>query len=132
MNENERKRTLFKMLPGTDKILELSKDDYSFENIPKTIIVNSIRYVVQNLRDTIQKDTQSIGEDDLSDSLVIKKVRDEVKSAMATNLTRLINATGVVVHTNLGRSLLSPDAIEQLSRGERGRQDKSGSHHILA
>ena len=114
MNENERKRTLFKMLPGTDKILELSKDDYSFENIPKTIIVNSIRYVVQNLRDSIQKDAQNVSEDDLSDSLVIKKVRDEVKSAMATNLTRLINATGVVVHTNLGRSLLSPDAIEHL------------------
>ena len=48
MNESERKQTLFRMLPGTDNILELLKRDPSLENIPKSVIVNSIRSVIQH------------------------------------------------------------------------------------
>jgi L-seryl-tRNA(Ser) seleniumtransferase len=33
---------------------------------------------------------------------------------MTSNLKRIVNATGVVVHTNLGRSILADDAVENL------------------
>ncbi|MFP4534003.1 MAG: L-seryl-tRNA(Sec) selenium transferase, partial [Desulfobacterales bacterium] len=45
---------------------------------------------------------------------ILRKVHAAVKSAMALNLNRMINATGVVVHTNLGRSLLSEAALAQM------------------
>jgi L-seryl-tRNA(Ser) seleniumtransferase len=114
MNEKERKSSLFRMLPGTDNILELLKDDPSLEDIPKSVITNSIRNITQKLRDSIKNDAERIGEKDLSNSVVIKKVKDELKRANTTNLNRLINASGVVVHTNLGRSLLTRDAVQHV------------------
>lgn len=114
MNEIDRKRSLFKLLPGTDSILELLKDDPTIENIPKSLIVNSIRNITRKLRDSIKNNEEKVCENDLLNSVVIEKVRAEIRKAMATNLKRLINASGVVVHTNLGRSLLTRDAVEHV------------------
>ncbi|MDM8516247.1 L-seryl-tRNA(Sec) selenium transferase, partial [Desulfobacterales bacterium HSG16] len=45
----------------------------------------------------------------------MEKVRACVDIAMAPNLKPVINATGVVVHTNLGRSVLADDAIQNMA-----------------
>jgi L-seryl-tRNA(Ser) seleniumtransferase len=43
-------------------------------------------------------------------------VKEAAAKAMTPNLKPLINATGVVVHTNLGRSLLPAEVIENLAQ----------------
>jgi L-seryl-tRNA(Ser) seleniumtransferase len=48
------------------------------------------------------------------------RLRDELRSARAPRLRRVLNATGVIVHTNLGRAPLAADAIEQVVEAARG------------
>lgn len=134
MDVTEMQQTFLRMLPGVDQILELVKTDPFFEKVPKSVRVRSIRSVVDNLRAVILDDRHDITEADLSNSAILEKIKKSVKKAMSPNLTRIVNATGVVVHTNLGRSLLAYDAIENLltiagrysnlefdlSKGERG------------
>ena len=103
------------MLPGVDHILELSKIQPFFENIPKTVMVNSIRATLENLRNDILRADKDIREENLTDSRVIDSVKVAVKRAMALNLKHLVNATGVVVHTNLGRSLLPAEVIQNIA-----------------
>jgi L-seryl-tRNA(Ser) seleniumtransferase len=45
----------------------------------------------------------------------MQRVKEAVRSAMQPKLRPIVNATGVVIHTNLGRSLLAQDAIENLA-----------------
>jgi len=45
----------------------------------------------------------------------MEKVKKRVENMMRPNLICTINATGVVIHTNLGRSLLSSDAVCNIS-----------------
>jgi L-seryl-tRNA(Ser) seleniumtransferase len=65
------------------------------------------------------------------------RIAEQVKSLLAPSLRRVINATGVILHTNLGRAPLSPAMISQLEEtatrysnleydiesGQRGKRD---------
>ena len=114
MDINKKQQTLLRMLPGIDHIIELAKSEPFFDNIPKSVLARSARYVVENLRTSILDDSPDITDKNLTDSLILENVKNSVQDAMKLKLRRTINATGVVVHTNLGRSLLADDAVENL------------------
>ena len=98
---------LLRMLPGIDSVLEFAKTEPFFGTIPKAILVRSIRTVIEDLRTAILGDGQDVTEESFADALVLEKVKNAAQQAMSPNLIRTVNATGVVVHTNLGRSLLA-------------------------
>jgi L-seryl-tRNA(Ser) seleniumtransferase len=114
MDITEKQQTLLRTLPGVDYILELSKADPFYNDIPKSVLVRSIRSVVENLRTIIMDGEQDITKIKLPDSIILERVKNRVNQAMTSNLKRVVNATGIVVHTNLGRSLLAQDALENL------------------
>ena len=101
-------------LPGVDHLLELTAEDVFFKDIPPAVVVNSIRNVIDNKRQGILNDDPSIDNDSLADPHLIDAVKHAAKNAMTPNLKNTINATGVVVHTNLGRSLLATEVVENL------------------
>lgn len=98
------------MLPGVDHVLGLCGALPFFKDIPKTVLVSSIRKILETLRIGILGADRDIAEESLSDAHITEAVMAAVIKATAPNLKPLVNATGVVVHTNLGRSLL-PDAV---------------------
>ena len=115
MKKNHNQQNLLLKLPGVDRILEIVKTKPFSENIPKSIMVRSIRVVIENLRSQILSKSQEMTEKSLSDTVILEKVKDNMQKAMSPNLIRVVNATGVVVHTNLGRSLLAADTLENLT-----------------
>ncbi len=115
MEINKKQQAWLRMLPGVDHILEIACADPFFETIPRSVLLHSVRLVLDRHRKTILDGINEIDEKSLSDSMILDKVKVGAKDAMTLNLLRTINATGVVVHTNLGRSLLAADAIANLS-----------------
>ncbi len=114
MELNEKQQALLRMLPGIDHILELSKAVPTFEKVPRSVLLQAARKVVEDLRTGILRSNQSPDEKDLTDIPVLDKTKAAVGKAMTLNLKSVINATGVVVHTNLGRSVLAEEAAENL------------------
>ena len=49
-----------------------------------------------------------------------KRLREELVAARAPSLRRVLNATGVIVHTNLGRAPLAEEALAQVVEAARG------------
>jgi L-seryl-tRNA(Ser) seleniumtransferase len=115
MEINEKRQAFLKMLPGVDRILEIARTKPRFEDIPKSVLVRCVRSVIEDLRMIILDDKMKIKEEDLSEATILEKVKAGAQNAMTPNLLRVINATGVVVHTNLGRSILAAEAVENLS-----------------
>ena len=111
---NPNRQTLLRQLPGVDSLMELCARAGLFKDIPSTVVVNAIRSVIDDRRQAILNGSPAVNESSLSDSRMMNAVNQAVRRAMAPNLRRTINATGVVVHTNLGRSLLAAEAVENL------------------
>ncbi len=111
---NSNQQALLRKLPGVDHLMELTAKDAFFNDIPTAVVVNSIRSVIDSRRDAILNDDQAINNNSLSDPHLIDAAKHAAKKAMTPNLRNTINATGVVVHTNLGRSLLAPEVVENL------------------
>ncbi|MGD8990381.1 MAG: L-seryl-tRNA(Sec) selenium transferase [Desulfobacterales bacterium] len=107
-------QALLRRLPGVDYLLDLVNRQVFAENIPHSVVVDSIRRVIDSRRKQILANNPAIGQESVSDAQMIKAVKQSVQQAMTPNLRRTINATGIVVHTNLGRSPLATQVIDHL------------------
>jgi L-seryl-tRNA(Ser) seleniumtransferase len=114
MELSELQKEHLRRLPGVDSILESAKADPFFDNIPRTLLIRAIRSVLETRRQKILQNVQEISEEYLSEQSIKASVKRFVEKTSALNLQRTINATGIVVHTNLGRSLLAEKAINNL------------------
>jgi L-seryl-tRNA(Ser) seleniumtransferase len=112
---DEHKQAQLRLLPGVDRILEYGTSGGNFDNIPKSVLIPAIRSTIENLRERILTSDQTLDEEWFSRRTLVKEINARAFRAMALRLKRTINATGVVVHTNLGRSLLSPVVLEHLA-----------------
>ena len=114
MRLNHRQKEILRQLPGVDAVLEIMKADPFFDDTPRSVLLRAIRSVLEERRQVIIVDDGQLLEKDLSDQAIITMVKRSVEQASALNLRRTINATGIVVHTNLGRSILAEAAIDNL------------------
>ena len=114
MNLNQQQKEALRNLPAVDHVLELSKSDPFFEEVPRSVLIRSIRSVLDNRRRQIIEQDPAHIDELLADAAVVTGVKDLVRQAQSLNLRATVNATGIVIHTNLGRSLLAESAIEHL------------------
>jgi L-seryl-tRNA(Ser) seleniumtransferase len=109
------KQDLLRQLPSVDEILKQPSIAEALERIPRKLVLESIRETVDARRRRILAD--QAGEEE-SFSLDVRWLASEaVRLAEKKNeftLRPVVNATGIVVHTNLGRSLLASEALDRL------------------
>lgn len=103
------KQELLKRIPKVDEVLKDQRLFVFFEDTPRELVVESVREAVDELRKNILDweggDPPAINMDDLIGDAV-KKVRGKKQKS----LRRVINGTGTILHTNLGRARMSEEA----------------------
>ncbi len=115
MKPSEHQQHLLRLPRGVDQLLDHTKTDSFLQSLPKGVTVKSIRDVLDTLRKRILTAEDDISDRCLSIPPILELIREAAALSLQLNLRPLINATGVVVHTNLGRSLLPPGVVENLS-----------------
>lgn len=98
---------VLRALPKTDEMLK--RDDLVTlgETVPRPVVVDAVREAIDCARAAVLSgDAVGVDQDSIADEAVrIASLR------MRPSLRPVINATGIVVHTNLGRSRLAEDAL---------------------
>ena len=146
------KESFLRQLPSVDELL---KEDIAIkwlENAPRALVLDALRMAIEEKRKEIIK-TSFVGagpsaSPDIgqpqgvapTSNEIVKMAGEILNTLTQLNLRPVINATGVIVHTNLGRSILSESAVKNIEavakgysnleydieKGERGKR----YHHI--
>ena len=109
------KVNLYSKLPKVDEILEDARIEELVSMVSREMVVETIREELDRIRTKINNEIC----DEKALNIAVEKLIDDivfnVNEKERNNLRRVINATGVVIHTNLGRSLLSRDSVEHIN-----------------
>ena len=139
-------------IPSVDELLLQPRLVALAEKAGRTVVTQAVRQVLADYRAHLKNELphHAVPIPETSgrapyESRVVSEIANEliaavvlkVESALAPSLRRVINASGVILHTNLGRAPLSRAALEQINatgatysnleydvaRGERGKRD---------
>jgi L-seryl-tRNA(Ser) seleniumtransferase len=114
--EPEDKQPYLRALPAVDELLRHSQIQSHLKIFSKELVVGSIRRIMEQKRQAILKsanlqEAASVG---IALEELLAAVEEEVTKTARPSLRRVINATGVVLHTNLGRAPLAPEVLQYI------------------
>ncbi|KMT21564.1 L-seryl-tRNA(Sec) selenium transferase [Clostridium cylindrosporum] len=109
------KKELLKSLPKIDVLLE-REEIKSIEGVPRSIILESLREGIDVYRNNILE--ERIKEYNTED--IFKYIMSLIQKKSSMHLKRVINATGTVLHTNLGRAVIAESAVNAVLNISRG------------
>jgi L-seryl-tRNA(Ser) seleniumtransferase len=124
-------------IPSVDELLGRPRLLALAEKAGRSLVTQSARTVLADLRARLKKPSADAGEASADSDQLEMRVVAQVEAQLAPSLVRVINATGVILHTNLGRSPLSAAAAARSSEiatrysnleyeiesGKRGQRD---------
>ena len=120
-------------LPSVDELLRSDEAVELIERYGRRLTTDALRHELEEARGRVRK-----GRPAPSESGLVDAARATLQDWASPHLRPVINATGVILHTNLGRAPLSPAAIRamkrvaeqysnlefDLKRGQRGHRDQ--------
>lgn len=126
------KQNLLSGLPSVDEVMKSKEGKAWLHKFPRVYVVRAIREIIQRQREAILESRF----EEASPADLLPEIERRIEKLSEFSLRTVINATGVVIHTNLGRSVLSDEILGQvtkiagsysnleynLEKGERGKR----------
>jgi len=111
---------ILRNLPSVDALLKDPSLEGSAAELGRQVVVNSIRQAIEEVREMIF--AEALAETD--EGVIRQKIIDDVKLRLKTiaqpHYRRVINATGIILHTALGRAVLPAQALHQIQNEMSG------------
>jgi L-seryl-tRNA(Ser) seleniumtransferase len=104
---NKAVQEIFSKLPGVDTILANESVQSLLQQHQRELVVYYVRDVLKELRQSVSEGNSAISMEN-----IINKIEIKISSIITKSLKPVINATGVIVHTNLGRAPFGKALLE--------------------
>ncbi len=129
-------RDLLRELPAIDRLIAYPQAVALVARFNRDYVVDHCRHILDELRDAIKQE-RTLEPGALDPASILGQVEQRIGSAAESAFQRVVNATGTVLHTNLGRAALAREAVDavcraashpvtleyDLIRGDRGRRE---------
>jgi L-seryl-tRNA(Ser) seleniumtransferase len=122
--QNESAAAVLRKLPTVNTLLKEPGLDNSAAELGRTVVVNSIRRAIEEVRELLMAQALAETDEDSIRRKIIADVRHRLKTITRPHYRRVINATGIILHTALGRAVLSAQALRQI-------QDELSGYSLL-
>ena len=128
---------IFRKLPSVNQLLESPQLKQMVETVNHSVVVDGVRSFLDDLRDQVSTESGEVSIPTPSE--IADKIANWIKTEEKPYLRPVINGTGIILHTGLGRAPLAKSAIESVQEisegyasvevdvrtGERGQRIKS-------
>lgn len=108
-------RPLLGQLPSVDALLQAPRAGELAREHGQGIVVRHARAVLEGMRRQLQAGTP-LPPDAFARERIDAELARRVQASLSSSLRRIVNLTGTVIHTNLGRALLPPPAVERVAQ----------------
>jgi L-seryl-tRNA(Ser) seleniumtransferase len=106
-------KEILKDLPSVEELLNNNSIRCFLADTPRVLVVEAIRDVLDQKRKNILSGQANV---DVGYAVILEEITNQIIARKCINMRRVINATGVVLHTGLGRGLIADKAKEALIR----------------
>jgi L-seryl-tRNA(Ser) seleniumtransferase len=134
----EQATNLLRELPSVDRLLKHPRCEALLARYNRDYLIQKCRDALDHARIEIRQGKSSAG-DAVKEETIASRVEAKIAAESQPGLVRVVNATGTILHTNLGRALLSQAAIDavlgvagcpvnleyDLAAGKRGRREET-------
>ena len=127
--------TLLREIPSVDRLLKHPRAEPLLARYNREYVTEQCRVGLEQIRGEIRRGHGT----DLSEAAILDRIERAIYIDSQPGHRRVVNATGTILHTNLGRALLSPAAVEamlavadhpinleyDLAAGKRGKREEA-------
>lgn len=99
-----------RQIPSIEEILQSEKLQDYISSLSRPLVTQISRKIVDQIRKELSK--KSFG---ISREIIITRVIEELEALSSSTLKPVINGTGVIIHTNLGRAPVSYEVLKHVS-----------------
>jgi L-seryl-tRNA(Ser) seleniumtransferase len=105
-----------KRIPSVDRILQQPDVQSLIKTYGRERVVACVRKTAERIRQKIKA-----GEDvSLTMGEIVEQIKTSLKETSVLKLGKVVNATGIILHTNLGRAVLHKSVLEEVLRHHQG------------
>lgn len=108
------KNMLYRSIPKVDVLLENQDIVTLIENHHRDVVVDIIREEIDKLRNFI-KENDDVNLIETKINNLIENIKISTEKVYSYNIKKVINGTGTILHTNLGRAIISKKHADYLS-----------------
>jgi L-seryl-tRNA(Ser) seleniumtransferase len=112
---SRRLTSAYRHLPAVDTLVQAVQRALNGERLPRDLLVDTVRRVIEDARRTITSGGVAPTVEQLTDSAIA-----HARAVVQPSLRPVINATGVIIQTNLGRAPLSEAALRAMREVSAG------------
>ncbi|MYF16986.1 MAG: L-seryl-tRNA(Sec) selenium transferase [Gemmatimonadetes bacterium] len=115
MNGDLKKNVDYSIIPSVDGVLNEQAIQTLSKHCGTSVLTDMIRQAIDRVRG-MMRDGESVGKSrEALIKWIVGDVQIQLADQLAPNLRRVVNATGVILHTNLGRAPLSDVAVKHIA-----------------
>lgn len=118
---SDRKQELLRALPSVTELLKDQAVTGWLQQQPQTLVTECLRRAVTGLRQQILDDASGkCGEQHITADAALSRASELLREATKLRVREVINATGIILHTGLGRAVFPGSVVDSMISGLKG------------
>jgi len=137
MSEVSSRQDYLRKIPAVEALLQEPALAALAQSVPRAVLVDAVRAAVARARERLMDPDADLPEPEALCRGIVTQAAEEASAKMRSQYAKAVNATGIILHTGLGRAVLPRAAVERIAEnlsgysvlqvdldtGRRGRRD---------